>query len=265
MKSGIALKFVLSLVWLAAVSAAGPLRAEDASQNASQDGSQAEKACEVPNSLLTTESPLPKVTEAVKSGHSLDVLVIGSRSSTIVGSEASAYPARLQASLKERLPQAKVNVSQEIHPKKTAEEIASSLVKLMEAKKPTLVVWQTGTVDALRSIDPDEFRNAVDEGVVAMQKAGADVVLMNPQYSPRTEMMISVPPYVDNIRAVAQQRDVPLFDRFAIMHQWNDQGDFDLFSNSPGLELARRVHDCLGQALSKFVVDAAHLGPAQQN
>jgi hypothetical protein len=266
MKSGI----VWGLVCLAAVSAAGTLRAEDAPQSAAQGAAQdtsqgAAKVCEVPNSLLTTESLLPKVTEAVKSGHPLDVLVIGSRSSTILGSEANAYPARLQASLRERLARATINVSVEIQPKKTAEETAGGLVKLVEAKKPTLVIWQTGTVDALRSIDPVEVRIAVDEGIVALQKAGADVILMNPQYSPRTEMMISVPPYVDNMRAVAQQHDVPLFDRFAIMHQWNDQGDFDLFSTSPGIELARRVHDCLGQALAQFIVDAAHLGPAQQN
>jgi hypothetical protein len=49
------------------------------------------------------------------------------------------------------------------------------------------------------------------------------------------------------------------------MHQWNDAGDFDLFSTSKGLELAKRVHDCIGQALSNFVIGAAHLGPAQQN
>jgi hypothetical protein len=49
------------------------------------------------------------------------------------------------------------------------------------------------------------------------------------------------------------------------MHQWNDQGDFDLFSASHGIELAKRVHDCLGRALSTFVIDAAHIGPAQQN
>ena len=66
-----------------------------------------------------------------------------------------------------------------------------------------------------------------------MQNAGADVVLMNLQYSPRTETMISVPPYLDNMRVVAQEHDVPLFDRFAIMRQWNDQGEFDLFSAIP--------------------------------
>ena len=63
-----------------------------------------------------------------------------------------------------------------------------------------------------------------------MQKAGTDVILMNLQYSPRTETMISAPPYLDNMRVVAQQHDVPLFDRFAIMQQWNDSGDFDFFS-----------------------------------
>jgi hypothetical protein len=160
------------------------------------------------------------------------------------------------------LPQVSVNLSVEILASKTAEEVASGLVKLMEGKKPTLVIWQTGTVDAMRSIDPDDFRNAVAEGVVALQNAGADVVLMNPQYSPRTETMISVPPYLDNMRAVAQQHDLPLFDRFAIMHQWNDQGDFDLFGAHHGPELAKRVHDCLGRALSIFVMGAAHLGPA---
>jgi len=222
-------------------------------------------SCEVPAYLLATESQLPKVADAVKNGRPLDILVVGSRSSTINTSEASAYPARLQVALKDRLPAVPVNLSVELQPKKSAEELASGFVKLVEEKKPILVIWQTGTVDAMRSIDPDDFRNAVNEGVDALQKAGADVILMNLQYSPRTETMISVPPYIDNMRVVAQERDIPLFDRFAIMHQWNEQGDFDLFNPTHGLELAKQVHDCLGRALSKFIVDAAHLGPTQQN
>ena len=253
---------ILGLTMLAGLLTAAPARAEDA---APAHGADVSQSCDVPAYLLTTESTLPRVADAVKNHRPLEVLVIGSRSSTIGTSEAGAYPARLQVALKRRLPSIAINLSVELQAKKTAEEIASGFVKLMEVKRPTLVIWQTGTVDAMRSIDPDDFRSAVDEGVAALQNAGADVVLMNLQYSPRTETMISVPPYVDNMRVVAQQRDVPLFDRFAIMRQWNDAGDFDLFSTSHGLELAKRVHDCLGQALSKFVIDAAHLGPAQQN
>jgi hypothetical protein len=244
----------LGLVVLAALLTAAPARAEDNAQS-----------CEVPAYLLASESALPKVADAVKNGHPLDILVVGSRSSTINTADGSAYPARLQALLKERLPSVAVNLSVDLQITKSAEEVAARFAKSLEGKKPTLVIWQTGTVDAMRSIDPDDFRGAVDEGVAALQKAGADVVLMNMQYSPRTETMISVPPYLDNMRVVAQQHDVPLFDRFAIMRQWNDSGDFDLFSTAHGLDLAKRVHDCLGRALSKFIIDAAHLDPAQQN
>ncbi len=242
--------------------AAKPDAAQTAPQNAAPDTAQ---SCEVPAYLLTSDSPLPKVAGAVKDAHALNILVVGSRSSTIPSQEASAYPARLQAYLKERLPSVAVNVSVELQAKKTAEEASAELVKLADDKKATLVVWQTGTVDAMRSVDPDDFRGAVDEGVAALQKAGTDVILMNLQYSPRTDSMVSAPPYLDNMRVVAQQYDVPLFDRFAIMQQWNDSGDFDFFSASHGLDLVKRVHDCLGRALSKFVIDSAHLEAAQQN
>jgi hypothetical protein len=109
--------YIAGLVWLAAVAAAGSVRAEDASQTPPAD---AHKACEVPNSFLAIESRLPKVADAVKSGRAVDILVMGSRSSTIPGSETSAYPARLQTFLKEALPQVTINIALEIHPKKTA-------------------------------------------------------------------------------------------------------------------------------------------------
>ena len=235
-----------------AILVAAPVRAEDAPAT-----------CEVPAYLLSSDSSLPKVADAVKNARKLDVLVIGSRSSTIETSPNAAYPARLEAILRDKLPTISVNVAVEVQVKKTAEEMAAGFDKLMEQKKPALVIWQTGTVDAVRSVDVDDFHTAIDAGVVALQKAGTDVILMNLQYSPRTETMISAVPYLDNMRAVAQQYDVPLFDRFAVMRHWNEQGDFDLFSTSHGLDLAKRVHDCLGRALSTFVIDAAHINPTE--
>lgn len=243
---------ILGLMMLAGLTAGAPLCAEDAP-----------KSCDVPAYLLTSDSPLPKVAAAVKAGGPLNVLVVGSRSSTIAGAGDDAYPARLQVALREKLPNIPVNLSVELAPRKAAEEVAPGLGALADGKKPTLVVWQTGTVDAIRSVDPDNFRVAVDEGVAALQKAGADVVLVNMQYSPRTETMISPTSYMDNMRVVAQQHDVPLFDRFAIMHQWNESGEFDLFRAVHGADLAKRVHNCLGRALSTFVIDTARIKPAE--
>jgi GDSL-like lipase/acylhydrolase family protein len=243
---------ILSLMMLAGLTAGSPSCAEDAA-----------KSCDVPAYLLTSDSPLSRVAAVIKAGGPLNVLVVGSRSSTIPGAEGDAYPARLEAALREKLPGVTVNVSADIAPRKTAEDIAPGLGKLAEEKKPTLVVWQTGTVDAIRSVDTDNFRGALDDGVAALQKAGADVVLMNMQYSPRTETMISPNAYIDNMRVVAQQHDIPLFDRFAIMHQWNESGEFDLFRAVHGVDLAKRVHNCLGRALSTFMIDTARINPGE--
>src|SRR6267378_3250761 len=131
---------ILALTLLAGLLTAAPARAEDTPHN-----------CEVPAYLLTSESALPKVAAAVKSGRPLDILVVGSRSSTINTSDGSAYPGRLQAMLTEKLPSVAVNVSVELQVKKSAAEAAAGFVKLVEAKRPTLVIWQTGTVDAMRS------------------------------------------------------------------------------------------------------------------
>ena len=78
--------------WLAVLLAMDPARAEDAPSN-----------CEVPAYLLTSESSLPKVETAIVSERRLEILVVGSRSSTINAAEANAYPGRLQAMLQEAL------------------------------------------------------------------------------------------------------------------------------------------------------------------
>ena len=256
---------ILSVSVLAGFLAAAPVRADDVPAATS-----AAPACEVPDYFLSGDTALPKVAEIIKASRPLNILVVGSRSSTInVGganaSEAAAYPAQMQAALKAKLPSIEVNLSVEIQAKQTAEEVATGLVKLVESKKPTLVIWQTGTVDAMRSIDPDDFRAAVSEGVLALQGAGTDIVLINPQYSPRTESMISASPYLDNMRVVAQEHDIPLFDRFALMKAWSESGEFDLFTAVHGAELAKQVHGCLGRALSQFILAAALPKPAQQN
>jgi hypothetical protein len=237
----------------------GSTSADQPSQNASVG------VCEVPEYLLATDSPLSKVAEAVKTKRRLDILVVGSGSSSLAGPEGAktAYPARLEAALRERLSGIEVNVAADLQVKKTAADVAEGLEDLVKDRKPTLVIWQTGTVDALKSVDPDDFRAAVDDGIAALQGAGSDVLLMNLQYSPRTETMITVAPYLDNMRVSAEEHNIPLFDRFAIMRHWNESGYFDLFNPSRDFGLAKRVHDCLGQALATFVIGAAHIDTAE--
>jgi lysophospholipase L1-like esterase len=258
------MKAILSAVVLAGLLAVAPARAQD---KAAEAQPAEKKTCEVPADLLAVgDLTLEKVASAVKVEKKLNILVVGSGSSTISSPDGAqvAYPARLEATLREKLPAVAVTVTTNLQPKRTAEEVAETLQALVGEHKPQLLVWQTGTVDAMRAIHPDDFRNALDEGVATVKAAGADALLINLQYSPRMETMLPTSPYLDNIRAVAQQQDVPLFDRYSIMHNWNETGEFDLSNSSRSFALAKSVHDCLGRALANLVIAAAKLEPVER-
>ena len=219
------------------------------------------QSCAIPGYLLFGSNELKKVSAAVNKERRLTIAVVGTGSSILAGPDGprSAYPARLEAALAHRVPSVAVKVVTLVRSRQTAEDLAPGMAKLLIDEKPDLVIWQTGTIDAIRRIDPDAFRDALEHGVDSLHKGGADVVLMNMQYSPRTESMIAVGPYADVMRVVAQQHEIPLFDRLAIMHHWSDVGAFDLYAAGKDNMLAQRVHDCIGRAIAALIIDAGHL------
>jgi hypothetical protein len=218
-------------------------------------------SCAVPEPLWSSDNTLRRVSRIAAAQHKLTIAVVGTGSSALVGPDGVnfAYPARLEAILHERLMDLTLKVT--VHSKggETAEAMRKNMKNLLIDEKPQLVVWQVGTVDAMRRVTPEDFRASLDEGVETIQTGRADVILMNMQYSPRTESMIAVGPYVENMRVVAQQRAVPLFDRFGIMHYWSDHGVFDFYAAGRDNALARQVHECLGRALASLIIAGGNL------
>jgi lysophospholipase L1-like esterase len=223
----------------------------------------AAEPCDIPGYLLLGNNELKHVAEAVQKEKKLTIAVVGTGSSILAGPDGprSAYPARLEAVLKQKLPSVAVKVVSLVRTRMTTEDLARGMEKMLVDEKPDLVIWQTGTLDAIRRIDPDEFRAALEDGVETLHKGGTDVILMNMQYSPRTDIMVPLGPYADNMRVVAQQHEIPLFDRLAIMRHWSDTGAFDLYAAGKDNVLAQRVHDCIGRGIASMIIDAAHLHP----
>jgi hypothetical protein len=217
--------------------------------------------CDVPQSFIESDIDLPHVTEEVKTKHRLDISVVGSGSSSIAGPEGPhfAYPARLEEALKHQLTGVDIKLTAHVQPRETTATMVSGLGKILADDKPSLVVWQAGTSDAVSGVEPEDFRSSLDQGVTQIQAANADVVLMNMQYSPRTESMLDVSTYADVMRWVAQQHGALLFDRLAIMHYWNDAGTFDLYTATKKYDMARRVHECIARALASQIINSAHL------
>ncbi len=242
---------VLIAALLALTSLVGPTRAAE--------------PCDIPGYFLFGGNELKKVAAAVNGTKRLTIVVVGTGSSILTGPDGpkTAYPARLEAALARRLPGVAVKVVTLVRSRQTTEDLARGMAKVLADEKPDLVVWQTGTVDAIRRIDPDVFRDALSEGLDELHKGGADAVLMNMQYSPRTESMIAMGPFVDTLKVVAQQHEVPVFDRFNIMRHWSETGAFDLYAAGKDNVLAHRVHDCIGRGIATLIIDAAHLKAAE--
>jgi len=221
----------------------------------------AAEECDVPESLIPAEIDLTRVAKAISDRHRLDISVVGSGSSVLSGPDGPhfAYPAQLEQVLKERLPGNEIKVTVHIQARQPTQDMAAALPNILAEDQPALVIWQAGTVDALRGVEPDEFRTSLDQGLDVIAGASADAIMMNMQFSPRTESMLNVSSYADVMRWVAEQRGVLLFDRLAIMRYWSDAGIFDLYTATSSYAMAHRVHECIGRALATQIISAGHL------
>ena len=171
-------------------------------------------------------------------------------------SESKAYPPRLQNVLAQRLPNIGIKVTVDTEYRRTAAEALRIIPQDIATAKPNLVVWQAGVIDAMQGVDPEAFSATLNKGVETAHAAGADVILMNMQYSPRTASSIALSVYLENMRWVGLQREVPLFDRFGIMELWSELGTFNFFSATNEFDTAERVHDCIARLLADLIVEA---------
>ena len=93
---------------------------------------------------------------------------------------------------------------------------------------PDLVIWQVGTNGVLRRESAVAMGEVVRAGIERIKKAGADVMLMNPQYAPAMLQHYHYRDMLHVLDAVAYAEDVPLFPRFAIMRDWAEEGRMPL-------------------------------------
>jgi lysophospholipase L1-like esterase len=211
----------------------------------------------VPPSFYVTEPTLPKTAAAIASGQTVLIVVLGGASTLgqAAGSPDLAWPARLAVALTGRFPAAHVTVQNRAVARQTTQEMAARLDREVIALKPMLVIWETGTADAVRSTELDEFRQTIQDGIDRLRTSGAEVMLMDMQFSRHTHAVINFDKYENVLREVTDANDVPLFRRHDIMHHWAESGLFDLMTSDHAKLhlLASRLYDCIGRAVADFI------------
>lgn len=196
---------------------------------------------------------------AIRLGGPIEVLALGSPGTPGPGAAPASFPAQVAEALRAALPKADVRLTAIGGRGQTAADMLSVLRSSLAGSHPTLVLWQTGTVEAVKGLPPDEFSDAIGEGVSQVAAAGADLILIDPQFSRFLRANADVEPYEEVLRQMAALPSVMLFRRYDLMHAWVDDESIDLerVSKADREGAVRRLHQCLGQALAAYVVAAA--------
>jgi hypothetical protein len=241
------LRYVIILITVASIGlVAMPARAFDQ-----------EHECSVPERFYAFEPPLTKTAKALATGREVVIVALGG-SSTLglaAGATALAWPARLGSVLTDKFPSARIKVVNRAVARQTAKQVLERLDRDILPLKPNLVIWETGTMEAVRGSDVDAFRETVRTGIDELHAAGVEVVLMNMQFSRETDPIIHFEPYLVAMRQVADATETPLFRRRGVMRYWAESGSLDLRvkEDKKRRQLAVKLYDCLGRAMADFV------------
>ena len=194
-------------------------------------------------------------------GRTLTIVAIGSSSTWGAGasSGAASYPSRLEALLGARFPAIAIRV---LNRGVGGEEEADMLARFdrdVIAEKPDLVLWQVGSNAIVRNREPAMEAMLIRDGIARLKGTGADVVLIDPQYTAAIVAQPVAVPIVDMIAAEASAQGVATFRRFALMKDWHESQriPFEAFSIEDGFHMNDWGYDCFARNLSAAIIDAA--------
>jgi lysophospholipase L1-like esterase len=215
--------------------------------------------CLPPKGGAKSMGSLPHVASKLAAGQPVVIVAFGSSSTAGYGTTSPefTYPNRLAAQLHRQYPGADITVVNHGQGGEDAPEMMKRLKQSVLDMKPDLVIWQVGTNAVLRNLDPDETAKMVEEGIARIQAAGADLVLVDPQYSPKvTERAESASKMVKLLSRVAELRHVGIFPRFEVMREWHEKQaiPIDNFVISDGLHMTDWGYACFAQLLGDDII-----------
>jgi lysophospholipase L1-like esterase len=215
--------------------------------------------CLPPKGGVKSFGSLPHVARKLASGEPVVIIAFGSSSTSGYGTSSPeySYPNRLAMQLHRQYPGADITVINRGRGGEDAPEMMRRLQNDVIDMKPDLVIWQVGTNAVLRNLDPDETANEVADGISRIQAAGADLVLVDPQYSPKvTEHPESANKMIKLLGKVARLRHVGVFPRFEVMRQWHEKQSLpiDSFVIADGLHMNDWGYACFAQLLGDDII-----------
>ncbi len=222
-------------------------------------------ACPVPEEVALHGLALPHARDEVATRQRLDVLVLGSADMLGRAAQGDAFsiPARLTARLREALPGVDVHLVTHAAPRRSASAALGDLDADLARTRATLVIWNSGAVEAGRGTDIDDLADSLQTGIQRIRAANADIILVNLQYAPSIARIVDLQPYRDAVSRIGGANEVPVLDRYEMMRAWSESGLLDLDVTEPEarVQVARQLFDCVAAALADPILAALRPPP----
>jgi len=203
---------------------------------------------------------LPHVASKLIAGQPVVIVAFGSSSTAGFGASSPEfnYPNRLATQLRRHYPTADITVVNAGVGGEDAPEMMKRLQTQVIDVHPDMVIWQVGTNAVLRNLDPGETAKMVEDGISRIQAAGgADIVLVDPQYSPAVNQRAeSAGKMVKLLGKVAELRHVGIFPRFEVMREWHEKQAIPVegFVIADGLHMNDWGYACFAQLLGDDII-----------
>ena len=218
----------------------------------------AEMQCRASRELLDVGNPLAIARAAIADERELRIVAMGSSSTQGYGATnpAYSYPAQLKIRLEAAMPGIAIHVFNKGIGGQDADEMAARMKADVKPERAQIVIWQVGTNSAIRRAPLDKFADRLRAGVDIGHSLGANFVLMNLQYVPAVVALPDEEEYARVMSEVAKEKHAGLFNRFAIMRSWyNDGMPYAQFVTNDGLHLNDFGQKCIGKLLSMAILE----------
>ncbi len=199
-------------------------------------------------------APPAAVVRELAEAEELRIVALGSSSTEGTGASRpeNAWPARLEAILEARFPGRRVDVVNRGRGGETAADNLARLERDVIALGPDVVIWQVGTNDALKELEPREVAARVREGIRRLRELGIAVILMDSQWLPdgvrdsRLERMGAV------LAGLAVEEGVALFPRHELMEALAARGLMapGELVGPDGLHMTDESYRCIAERLA---------------
>jgi acyl-CoA thioesterase-1 len=223
-------------------------------------GVSAADACVAVNQNLSLGALLPRSAARLKSGGLFRIVAIGSSSTTglWVLSSAATYPEVMRRELMRLRPKSQVEA---VNSGRVGDTIPGNLARFdrdVLSYNPDLVVWQLGTNDVAWGGATDGLLVQINNGINTVKASGADLILMDLQYSPFVLSSSYHPSMQAIIAHAARQAGIGLFSRFELMRRSVGAGvSPGALVSWDGLHNSIDGYDCIGRALARATHAAA--------